>query len=605
MIAAIYIEQYEDLIDTPQTINLGGKYLYAFERVGDEITVTRTENEQYVEGFFNISDSECKVDLVSAIVGENGVGKTRIINSLMTSDSKCFKIVIYEKNKKVIIDNYTDIQIKTQIDSEINICHEYRDNLNMVYYSPHFSSKKRKLSEGVNISLETFIKDFMNNSNFENWTSFSFQYYLTFMQTSLFKDKICNLLFKRDLQYEFGVMNYKGYSYLDNTGLLIEKELINKIILSKQERINDKSSLYHLILLSLIFALKNYWELEYEFKDLENDSLEDLLSQLISTKFNQYSFKELKKLFDDLRLHLSKIEYRFSYNQITANPSTYVCSKISIKILDFVEYHKLYINLIKDIFILIGNDIDIYEIHKIQNLGLISIEPPYNLSDGESAILNIYSLLYFHQEREKLQPNQYTNTILFLDEADLGFHPTWKKRYLKLLLETIPYFFEDLKYVDEKGEEKTPSLQIIFTTHDPLTLSDMPNNNVVFLKKDSNGKTVVAKNHERPKKTFGANITDILANSFFVEDGLIGDFAKMKIEQTIKWINDQKKERSADFDEAIKQYSTIVRMIDEPVIRRKLMEMIAELMPAPINKKAILEAQLAEIQRQLKELDNN
>src|SRR5690606_9204622 len=70
-------------------------------------------------------------------------------------------------------------------------------------------------------------------------------------------------------------------------------------------------------------------------------------------------------------------------------------------------------------------------------------------------------------------------------------------------------------------------------THDPLTLSDMPRQNVVFLDKDAVGNTIISKGK---KETFGANIHDLLADSFFISDGLMGDFAKEKINKTLTWL---------------------------------------------------------------------
>lgn len=67
--------------------------------------------------------------------------------------------------------------------------------------------------------------------------------------------------------------------------------------------------------------------------------------------------------------------------------------------------------------------------------------------------------------------------VFLLDEADLGFHPEWKKRYINALTTTLPILINSLK-------DKIKNIQIIFATHDPLTLSDIPNTNVVYLKKN-------------------------------------------------------------------------------------------------------------------------
>ncbi|MBA5630392.1 hypothetical protein [Moheibacter lacus] len=145
-----------------------------------------------------------------------------------------------------------------------------------------------------------------------------------------------------------------------------------------------------------------------------------------------------------------------------------------------------------------------------------------------------------------------------------------EKRYINIIQQVIPFIF--------KGK----NIQIIITTHDPLTLSDIPNNNIVYLYKTTDGKTELLDqiSKQRPTKTFGANISDLLADSFFVNDGLIGDFAKEKIEKTIEWINNniELKSRNRDsFSRELEYHKKVISIIDEPVVKIKLSEMISEL----------------------------
>jgi hypothetical protein len=194
------------------------------------------------------------------------------------------------------------------------------------------------------------------------------------------------------------------------------------------------------------------------------------------------------------------------------------------------------------------------------------------LSYGEKAMVNLFATIY-HPIAEyindvKNKNNTFKNIknfILLLDEADLGFHPQWKKKYIKILTSFLPKMFAAVP-----GFE---NVQIIFTTHDPLKLSDIPNSNVVYLKKDGD-KTKVLGEDEKPKKSFGANITDLLADSFFIGDGLIGDFAKGKINEVINFLN--VKDSKIKTKEDAKQ---IIEIIDEPYLKMKLLEMYYELYP--------------------------
>ena len=204
-----------------------------------------------------------------------------------------------------------------------------------------------------------------------------------------------------------------------------------------------------------------------------------------------------------------------------------------------------------------------------------------NMSSGENALLNFFSKLYdfiesnLSTESKSLKDKE--NYVLLLDEADLGFHPIWKKKYIDAILKAIPHFFNSLDLI--------PNLQIIITTHDPLTLSDLPINNVAFLYTNGNFCSVISDNDKNKiQKSFGANITDLLAHSFFVEDWLIGDFAKSKIRGVIAWIEKNKNRANklkdnVDFKKELAYQKKVINLIDEKIIKIKLAEMITDLVP--------------------------
>ena len=211
---------------------------------------------------------------------------------------------------------------------------------------------------------------------------------------------------------------------------------------------------------------------------------------------------------------------------------------------------------------------------------LMSFSPSKNLSSGEKGLYDLFSVL--NDLNYRIENNIHTdysifnkrekvtdNLLILLDEADLGFHPEWKKKYVNIIQQIIPFIF------------KNKSIQIIITTHDPLTLSDFPNNNIVYLFKNNSITEILdSDSKRRPTKTFGANISDLLADSFFVNDGLIGDFAKNKIEDTIKWINknvELNNRNKESFEKELEYNKKVISIIDEPVVKIKLSEMISEL----------------------------
>ena len=221
--------------------------------------------------------------------------------------------------------------------------------------------------------------------------------------------------------------------------------------------------------------------------------------------------------------------------------------------------------------------------HKnINQYEFITIDPlGRSLSSGEFAILNFFSKLYFFLKNKPTTLLNKKNFILLLDEADSGLHPMWKKEFITTILKSVPYFFE--------GLNSKPNLQIILTTHDPLTLSDIPKHNVIFLEKTKEGKCQIL---SKVQKTFGANITDLLADSFFIKDGLIED--------VIDWINDIKSKRKVLLEEELEYCKNVIELIDERVIKLKLSEMITELLPDNTFYNDMIDKEIEKLQNQKK-----
>jgi hypothetical protein len=189
-----------------------------------------------------------------------------------------------------------------------------------------------------------------------------------------------------------------------------------------------------------------------------------------------------------------------------------------------------------------------------------------NISTGEKAFFNIFSRFFYAKDQilERWRNRSSPSVIyILIDEGELGFHLSWQKNYVSTLLNFIPIAFE--------FEETSPKIQIIFTSHSPMSLSDIPRYNVAYLKKNSEKHAEVLKNEEKPDKTFSANVHSLLIHSFFLSDGLIGDFAKNRINEIIELINSNQLS-SEKRDWVIKH----IDIIDEPILRAKLKEMFYE-----------------------------
>lgn len=186
-----------------------------------------------------------------------------------------------------------------------------------------------------------------------------------------------------------------------------------------------------------------------------------------------------------------------------------------------------------------------------------------DLSSGERAMLNFFSWIhmisYYNKIGTNVKESTFDNILLLIDEIDLYCHPSWQQKLLNHLIREVKFIF------------KEKNVQIIFATHSPIVLSDMPKSNILYLKK-TDGKLLIDKN-ENHSETFGANIYKLFDDAFFLEkQGQIGEFAKMKITSLIKEVMDIKEH---DYDsEYMNQLKNKISLIGEPLIREKLLSML-------------------------------
>ena len=131
----------------------------------------------------------------------------------------------------------------------------------------------------------------------------------------------------------------------------------------------------------------------------------------------------------------------------------------------------------------------------------------------------------------------------------------------------------------------------------------------MYLNKNEEGQTFIATNNVQ---SFGANVHDLLANSFFLKGGFMGEFAKGKIQEVLDNLNfiilrleilelnrhgdkhnkdllkskvEQYKNLEGNFVSREKPYlKSVIDIIDEPILRFKMKEMFFQAFPEYIDK---------------------
>jgi len=182
-----------------------------------------------------------------------------------------------------------------------------------------------------------------------------------------------------------------------------------------------------------------------------------------------------------------------------------------------------------------------------------------NLSSGFKAYLNMFSNIYI-----SLENDDCSNILICIDEGDLYFHPEMQRNFLKDILD----FF--------KLEFPKKQIQIILTSHSPFIVSDLPkeclllfNQKVEKRKDDSITTDAIINNNlvieSSNSLTFASNIYKLFDNSFFLDNGTIGEFALSKIKDIVNLIEyDNTKNIS------IKDAWKIIACIGEPIIKEKM-----------------------------------
>ncbi len=630
-LAAIWVKEH--FLFGTQIINLGGKYHYTIQEAIDEtkdtIKISRQENEKYISGFYSFPNK--KLSLISAIVGKNGSGKSTVIEIirsilnkatwgrisfelgiLIFEDSISGKVAIYFSDpfKQDSFLESQEVRKKKTIellDFEKTDTNTYVES---IFYSPFLDIKENTLNYGkspdIDLSLDRlFQDDYENNRSKDSPDPFTeHKYQNIYRQFNFLKKPLIQSL-RQDFDFPFYdkvELSFRGPIYSPNKDYPFHNtpydfrepikwlyELWRNQINSTERQVHSNTDIEEdrkiiklwfikELLGSLCHPLEdnNAFLDEGKMRDLEYPLPDLPLKEAVFLFLDKHFFEKFKKVSLPVKEVKDLISNTFTIIDSLEKTSLTDRSKIFLSFDDaqkIMELHKSFINKMRSF--------------STEPAGFLDINPNRDISSGEKAVLDLFSrfehgISLINQKDYKGQfPNHF---LVLIDEGDLGFHPVWKKRYVSNLVKVLPKLFE----------QYDSTVQIIFTTHDPLTLSDIPNYNVVYLDKQDNNLIVLDRdNPNRPQYSFGANISHLLSDSFFVEDGLVGTFAIEKIDKTIEWLNKPHKAGDEEY------HRKLIEIIDEPLIKRKLSAMYSEKTGINYLEENVLEEQIKVLNQRL------
>jgi predicted ATP-binding protein involved in virulence len=602
----LWVEEYKNIHE--QGFNFSPRFRCDYDSVKNELTID--ENKDFIPDFFGENIN------VTAIVGKNGSGKSSIFEILTTFsygdylDKKTF-LVFFDGESFLFKQSRTGekLNFKKHKSNSTNKARTidslyFGNELSTIFNNPKMQGVKKYAGNIDAFKDETFDlanqNYSINKEKVNRFETFNKRFhFLSNKDKNVFKEINEVLIFdsyRRELHF------YEMISAIasnENIKKLIGKENLGENTIFKTLGFNLSNN-EEILLYKLIIIFRLY---QYEFSEARKENTED------SWKESEKKVKEIvKKIINDFRkenfsretfLKISDVinEYDSKSNIYSIENINDIQTKYEYKNNEiWIEKNLTSINNsleIENSLLELLNDSDIVRVDFLN-----SLDDSYNyfsLSSGERNYIEIFATYIYHLIVQNEEGHNRKFLFLF-DEVDLGLHPNWQKRLIKDMVSFASKYYKH-------------SIQLIFTSHSPFLLSDIPKQNIIFLDTDEEGNCKVVDGLHEKKETFGANIHTLLSDSFFMEDGLMGEFAKERINKVISYLREEGYEQEIDFSEPwLKDKETlkrIIEMIGEPFLRKKVMELYYEKYPEEMDKeqrRRELEQQREEIDKELSQL---
>ena len=209
------------------------------------------------------------------------------------------------------------------------------------------------------------------------------------------------------------------------------------------------------------------------------------------------------------------------------------------------------------------------------------------LSSGERQLIFMSSTLVYHALNLKSVPKEsriaYKNICMILDEIEICFHPEYQRKFIHKLLSVLR----------RTGVSDSFGINVLILTHSPFVLSDIPQGNIMYLA-EGHQKTRDELEAEGITNPFCANINDILHQSFFLEKGFIGEFAKSRVLSLVDYLKGKTKDGLWTAEKA----REFISEIGEPLLREQLLEIYKESPIAGVKDKiALYKAEIEKLRK--------
>ena len=232
----------------------------------------------------------------------------------------------------------------------------------------------------------------------------------------------------------------------------------------------------------------------------------------------------VKKFTDDIQFYIDN-EFLFHQKQygflkgLIKNKSNYETLKLlenDDELKKIVENEQLY-KLLQYIKSLTAKGILNFQINLEKNNKDVNY---FRLSSGEKTLLSYFAnivgrineLYQIQAQDETYNSVQNKLFLILIDEVELHLHPEWQRNFIKYVEDFFNY------------KEHLVRLQFVIATHSPFVVSDIYDQNIIYLG-----------NKDKETKTFGGNIFDIFKDDFYVSN-TIGAFSESIIKELSEFL---------------------------------------------------------------------
>lgn len=534
------------------------------------------EETESKNDLFSLLPCYSNVDNISIIVGSNGSGKTSICELLFEifylGNSNIDHILIYEqdgeryihKNENTICINQSGIELTNYF---------HINNFNFIYYSPFYSSMHVMQTLGSpdnstfhDISTSALLKN--DKIYYENHRSnVSYVNSISNLDANTISDFKRTIVFliealKTHHNFKLGVSFPQTFFFKvdNNDRKAFENEFQNENdiftiyqdIVTKIENTHENKVICNLLL--ALFCNFGRSTLNRSHSGLNHEVAFEYISRIQNAypQDEQSVYSIFRTLFQSLNS--------------SENISGLLVQLPNTRTQAMINFFNFLINLDSTFFVKDGisfnipdNKTELIEFHKLYKLTQQlteygTFEPQPYLSSGEYSEILLYSRLY-EICNTIIERDENKNIILFLDEVEITLHPKLQQGIIQNLL----YFTEEF------FPESSLHLQIIFATHSPIILSDVPSPNVIFLYKEP-GQFKSKIESSKTLKTFGSNIYTLYQDSFFITDIPIGNFVREQINKAIEDVNSKYNSQESVSD--LTKY--VISQIGEPILKNMI-----------------------------------